>query len=486
MMRSSALSLAVAYVALGIVSLVLFAAPLWYAWQVTIQDGRSEILQSDAQRLTDVFRRDGGEALKNFIDARVNMQIAGDRILLLTDSALEPLSGNLRIWPSNLPTTPGNYRVNVDFGDRATQDTLVHVARLGDYYLLIGRDNKLFAPLERRFWYGLTAAIAVLSIAGLLVGIITRRALMSRVYSIGQTVTAIIHGDLKHRLPTNLSDDELDTLARTINGMLEQIEQLVHGVRNVSNSIAHDLRTPLAELRSRLEELSLMRPPPDATFAEIDGAVADVDRVMRIFDALLRLAEIDAGLRRSGFVAFDLADLAAAAVEFYAPAAELKNIRLTMQAEVPFRVSGDPVLIAQALSNLIDNALKYAPENGLIEVTIRRRADGLAEIAVADNGPGILDSEKAKVVERFYRGDASRGTPGVGLGLSLAQAVARLHGSTLELSDRNPGLRVVIAVPCVETAAVAGPAPGIGSAASAIDGAAAAQGARNTAATTAP
>jgi signal transduction histidine kinase len=465
MMRSSALSLAVAYVALGIVSLVLFAAPLWYAWQVTIQDGRSEILQSDAQRLTDVYRRDGGVALKNFIDARVNMQIAGDRILLFTDSTLKPLSGNLRIWPGNVPAATGNYRINIDFGDRARQDTLVHVAHLGDYYLLVGRDNKLFAPLERRFWYGLAAAIAVLSIAGLMVGLITRRALMSRVYSIGRTVTAIIHGDLKHRLPTNLSDDELDTLARTINGMLEQIEQLVHGVRNVSNSIAHDLRTPLAELRSRLEELALMRPPPDVTFSEIDGAVADVDRVIRIFDALLRLAQIDAGLRRSGFVTLDLAELAATAVEFYAPAAELKNIRLTLHAQAPLQVSGDPVLIAQALSNLIDNALKFAPENGLIEVTIRRRSDGLAEIAVTDNGPGILDSEKAKVVERFYRGDASRGTPGVGLGLSLAQAVAKLHGSALELSNRDPGLRAVIAVACIDPAVSSGVAPSNGRAA---------------------
>jgi signal transduction histidine kinase len=308
----------------------------------------------------------------------------------------------------------------------------------------------------------LTAAIAVLSIAGLLVGLITRRALMSRVYSIGQTVTAIIHGDLKHRLPTNLIDDELNTLARTINGMLEQIEQLVHGVRNVSNSIAHDLRTPLAELRSRLEELALIHPPPEATFAEIDGAVADVDRVIRIFDALLRLAEIDAGLRRSGFVNLDLAELAATAVEFYEPAAELKNIRLTLHADPPLGAFGDPILIAQALSNLIDNALKFTPDNGLIEVTIARRADGFAEIAVTDSGPGILDSEKAKVVERFYRGDASRGTPGVGLGLSLAQAVAKLHGSSLQLSDRNPGVRVMIAVPCTEPVAAPGPAPAIG------------------------
>ena len=236
--------------------------------------------------------------------------------------------------------------------------------------------------------------------------------------------------------------------------MLDQIELLVHGVRNVSNSIAHDLRTPLAELRSRLEELSLIRPPPEQTFAEIDGAVADVDRVMRIFDALLRLAEIDAGLRRSGFVALDLSDLAASAVEFYEPAAELKDIELRIHTDGALQVAGDPVLLAQALGNLIDNALKYAPQGGLVEVGVRRAGAG-AEISVADNGPGIRDEEKSKVVERFYRGDASRGTPGVGLGLALVHAVARLHGSSLELLDQSPGLRVVLNLPLESGLAVA-------------------------------
>jgi signal transduction histidine kinase len=457
MMRSSALSLALGYVALGIAALVLFAAPLWYAWQVTIQEGRVEYLQADAQRLTDVFRRDGAEGLKSFIDARVQMQIAGERILLLTDASLHPLAGNLPIWPATVPATPGNYTIQVEMGDHGRQTALVHVATLGTYMLLVGRDNALFAPLQTHFWYGLAAAVAVLSIAGLLVGLITRRALLARVNSIRQTVSAIIHGDLKHRLPTQLHDDELSTLSRTINGMLEQIELLVHGVRNVSNSIAHDLRTPLAELRSRLEELALIRPPPEEAFAEIDGAVADVDRVIRIFDALLRLAEIDAGMRRSGFVPLDLADLAANAVEFYAPAAELKNIGLELRTEGPVPASGDPILLAQALGNLIDNALKYAPVNGAIEVTAGTRSDGMAEISVADNGPGIAEAEKTKVVERFYRGDASRGTPGVGLGLSLVQAVAKLHGSTLELTDQQPGLRVALTIP-LDTAAKAGPA----------------------------
>ena len=447
MIRSSAISLALGYVALGIAALVLFAAPLWYAWQVTIQEGRSEILQADAQRLTDVFRREGAAGLKAYIDARVGMQIANERILLLTDASRHPLAGNLSAWPSSVPATAGNYTIEVEVGNQATQPALVHVALLGSYDLLVGRYNTIFAPLQSRFWYGLAAAIAVLSIAGLLVGLITRRALMSRIHSIRQTVSAIMHGDLTHRLPTHLNDDELNTLTRTINGMLEQIELLVHGVRNVSNSIAHDLRTPLAELRSRLEELALIRPPAEQTFAEIDGAVADVDRVIRIFDALLRLAEIDAGMRRSGFVALDIADLAANAVEFYAPAAELKDIDLSFRSAGPVSAMGDPILLAQALGNLIDNALKYAPANGAVEVAVVKRSDATAEVSVSDNGPGIAAPERSKVVERFYRGDASRGTPGVGLGLSLVQAVARLHGCALVLSDQNPGLRAAMMLP---------------------------------------
>jgi signal transduction histidine kinase len=454
MMRSSALSLALGYVALGLTALVLFAAPLWYAWQITIQDERAEILQADAQRLTDLYRRNGADALKSFIDARVGMQIVGERILLLTDASMHPLAGNLQEWPATVPAKAGDYYVRVQVSDHGNQNALVHVAMLGNYNLLVGRDNALFQPLQTRFWYGLTAAVAVLCIAGLLVGLITRRALMSRVNSIRQTVSAIIHGDLKHRLPTHLNDDELNTLSRTINGLLDQIELLVHGVRNVSNSIAHDLRTPLAELRSRLEELSLIRPSTEETYTEIDGAVTDVDRVIRIFDALLRLAEIDAGMRRSGFVPFDVSDLAANAVEFYEPAAELKNIDLKFRSNGPLWVSGDPVLLAQALSNLIDNALKYAPQSGAIEVAIQK-LEGSAEISVADNGPGIDTLEKAKVVQRFYRGDASRGTPGVGLGLSLVQAVAKLHGSALELKDNDPGLKVVLTLAVDESSAAA-------------------------------
>jgi signal transduction histidine kinase len=439
--RSTTFALSFGYIAFGIIALVLFAAPLWYAWQVTMEDGRSEILHADTQRLTDVFRREGAPGLKTFIDTRVGMQLPAERILMLADSSLHRIAGNLPQWPRTVPEQPGLYTVTLDLSGVPTESVVVRTALPGGYNLLVGRDVGRFAPLQQHFWTGLGGAVAVLSIVGVLGGVMIRRAILARINSIRQTVLAIMQGDLSHRLPTRRSGDELDTLSHTINGMLDQIEQLIHGIRDVSNSIAHDLRTPLAELRSRLEELSLTRPTDEETFAEIDGAVADVDRVIRIFNALLRLAELDTGTRRSGFVLVNANELAAEVVEFYLPAAEIKDVTLSFTCTGPVSVSGDPTLLAQAVGNLIDNALKYAGERGIVKVEVQNRSDGAVEISVADDGPGIPDTEKPKVAQRFYRGDTSRGTPGVGLGLSLVQAVAKLHGGTLELTDNLPGLR---------------------------------------------
>jgi len=441
LLRSSAFTVAFSYVAFGMVALVFFAAPLWYMWQVTIQEERIEYLRADTQRMSEVFRRQGAPGLATFIDARVGMQIAGERILLLTDSTLHRLAGNLAEWPVVVPLEPGTYTLPINLSSKPTRAMFVHTVLPGGYNLLVGRDLALFAPLTTRFWYGLTGAVVVLSIAGVLGGFMIRRAVLLRVDGIRQTVQAIVHGDWSHRLPTKSSNDELDTLARTFNGMLDQIEQLLHGVRDVSNAIAHDLRTPLAELRSRLEELALTRPGPEEAFAEIDAAVVDVDRVIRIFNALLRLAEIDTGMRRSGFVAVNAADIAKQAVDFYLPAAELKGIALSYRGSGPAAISGDPVLLAQAIGNLIDNALKYTSDGGAISVEVQNLPDSRVRITVADNGPGIPDEEKPKVPNRFYRGDASRGTPGVGLGLTLVASVAKVHGGALELTDNHPGLR---------------------------------------------
>jgi signal transduction histidine kinase len=454
-MRSSAFTLAVGYVLLGLVALALLAAPLWYAWRVTIDESRVEILQEDSQRFAEVFRLQGPDGLAAFIDQRVRMQIAAERLLLLGDPAFHKLAGNLPDWPVEIPKAPGTYTVTISQGGRKVVARVVRTALPGGYNLLVGRDQALLQPLEQYFWYGLAAAVAVLFIAGLVGAIMTRRAALQRLDVISRTVAGIVQGDLAQRLPTGPGNDEYTTLSRTINRMLDQIEQLIHGVRNVSNAIAHDLRTPLAELRSRLEELSVTRPPADETFGEIECAVADVDRVIGIFNALLRLAEIDTGARRQGFVEIDADELVAEAVEFYRPAAELKGIALSFRGAGGALLRGDPVLLAQAIANLIDNALKFTPERGRIAVETRRRDDGAIEMSVADTGPGIPDAEKPRVTERFYRGDAGRGTPGVGLGLSVVGAVARLHAGTLELADNHPGLRAGMVLAAAPAAAAA-------------------------------
>ncbi len=444
-LRSSALTFALGYLGLGLLALALFAAPLWYTWHTTIDRASSGVLQADVQRFAEVYRREGAAALRSYINTRAAVPVrGGDRLLILADSDYKPLAGNATVWPREVPAAAGSYTIPMQVRGETTTVSAMVASLPGGYRLLVSRDRSLWIPLERRFWYALASAVGILCVFGTLGGVLLRRELMIRVQTLQQTVSAIVHGDLTRRLPTQSSGDELNALSQTINRMLAQIELLVQGVRNVSNAIAHDLRTPLTELRARLEMLSTTRPSSEHTFAEIEGAVADVDRVIGIFNALLRLAEIDSGMRRSGFVTVDLAEIAAAAVDFYQPAAELTGSRLQLLRAGPATVSGDRVLLAQAVSNLIDNALKYTPPKGDIIVSVQRRPDRAVEVVVADSGPGIGDADKPKVVQRFYRGDASRGTPGVGLGLSLVDAVARLHGSILRLEDNHPGLRASI------------------------------------------
>jgi hypothetical protein len=437
---------ALAYIALGIAVLALFAAPLWYTWRENVEQVRTELLREDVQSLTDIFHSQGPDVLAAVIAARVNHQHVANSIILFADASLRPLAGNLDRWPREAPAASGVHKLTITEGDRSVRAMLVRTELPGGYNLLVGRDNSRFRPLEALFLYGLIGAIALLSLAGVLGGWFIRRALLSEVHRLWQTTCAIVDGDLSRRLPVRGDSDELDLLARTVNRMLDQIEQLFRGVRDVSNAIAHDLRTPLAELRSRLEELSVARPKAERTFAEIEAAVADVDRVIGIFNALLRLSEIDTGARRSGFVPVDAVALVGEVAEFYQPVAELKAVNLALQVDRPATVAGDPLLLSQALANLVENALKYASASRLIAIAVRS-AGNVLEVTVADQGPGIPDAEKARVVERFYRGDASRGTPGVGLGLSLVAAVARLHGGRLELRDNEPGLEAALLLP---------------------------------------
>ncbi len=438
-LRFSAFNLALAYIALSIVVLAAFATPLWYTWRENFEERRAFLLGEEARSFTEVFEKSGPAGLARVIDARLAGARGSDDIILLANHQHVPLSGNLAAWPPEVPQAVGTFALNFRDRGRALNVLLVHTYLPDGYELLTGRESSRFRSLETLFWSGLAGAAGFVLLLGIGGGFLIRRLLLSEVQEISQTAGEIVNGNLSRRVPTQNRGDELDVLAQTVNRMLDQIEHLIHGVRNVSNAIAHDLRTPLAELRSRLEEFVVTHRSSEGS-AEIETAVADTDRVIGMFDALLRLAEIDSGARRSGFVQADLAKVASEVADFYQPAAELKGLTLCFDTSGALTVACDPLLLSQAIANLIDNALKYA-QNGKIRVAATRRPDDMVEISVTDDGPGISDRDKPKVVERFYRGDASRGTPGVGLGLALVATVAKLHGGTLELADNHPGLR---------------------------------------------
>lgn len=441
----SARTIAIGYAVVTLLVLAMFAAPLWFAWHKNIGEVRTQLLKTDARHLRNLFERQGPPALAAAIDSQVHGVNDGVRkIMLFVAPDGAKLAGNLPEWPEGVPERDGLCQVTIRVDDKPRNVELVRVTLEDGYSLLVASNLDRFQQLERLFAYGLLGCALAVLVSAVLGGVLIRRALLARVQRISQTTASIIEGKLSHRLVEPRDGDELQQLTRTVNRMLDQIEHLVTGVQDVSNAIAHDLRTPLSELRARLEELSVARPPSEETFAEIDDAIDDVDRVMGIFNALLRLAEIDSGSRRGGFVEVDLAALGAEVTEFYGPVAELKDIDLGFDAPEDLRVVGDPVLLAQALGNMVDNALKYAPVRGTIAITARRLDADTVTVVVADNGPGIPEHERTRVIERFYRVDASRGTPGVGLGLSVVSAVARLHGGALTLEDNHPGLRATM------------------------------------------
>jgi signal transduction histidine kinase len=440
-LRFSALTIALTYVAVSLVVLATFALPLWYSWRETIEEGRTKILQADVIRLSDIFNRQGVDKLASAIDLQSGSRpVNTENLILLTDPAMVKLAGNLQRWPSEIGSANGRFIGDIKADGTTMRVALISTTLPNGYRLLAGNDVGKYRALELSFLTGLSAAAFIVLLLGLFGGVLIRRTLLGKVKDISQATSAIIQGDFSHRLPAISGESELNTLVDTQNRMLDQIERLIGGIRSVSDAIAHDLRTPLAELRSRLEEVFVTRPGTEKTYTEIEGAISDVDHVISIFNALLRLAEIDAGTRRSGFVEVDIVAIAGEVAELYQALAESEECALSFTSSGTLNMAGDPLLLAQAIANLIDNALKYAKKNGRINVDAFADTDGMIKIAVSDDGPGIPDEEKIKVLERFYRGDTSRATPGVGLGLSLVSAVAKLHGGELRLSNNHPGL----------------------------------------------
>jgi signal transduction histidine kinase len=446
-LRSTSVRLGLGYAVLFATSSLFMVAFLWWRTAGYLDLQADAVIAANAREITDQLRDFGLSGAIEAIHERVAESPDGRSVYLLANRQLQPLAGNLPAWPAAASPKPGSYQVEILRDGQWRAMRLLRVALPDGLNLLVGRDVEDRAELralivDGLFWAAGTALL--LAIGG---GILMRRAVLRRVEMINDTASAIVRGDLTQRIPTRETADAFDQLAQTINRMLQQIHKLVEGVRNTANAIAHDLRTPLAELRARLEELLRTRPAREVTYEEIHKAVGDIDRVIAVFNALLRLAEIDSGARRSGFRRVELADLVTEIAELYAPVIEEEDGVFAVEAEGGLMVTGDPYLLAQAVGNLVDNAVKYAPPHGEVNLRIARYGDGQIEIVVADNGPGIPDADKPRVTERFYRCEASCATAGIGLGLSLVEAVARLHDGSLTLADNHPGLKASLKLP---------------------------------------
>jgi signal transduction histidine kinase len=381
----------------------------------------------------------------------------GSSLYLVTTPTGEGLAGNVGSLEPGVLDRPGwletSYR-RIEAPDGVEHRALVQVVELpGGFRLLVGRDleerERIYAIISNAGRWSF-ALVVVLGLAG---GFFVSRRVLKRIDAMTDTANTIMAGDLSGRLPIAGTGDELDRLASNVNAMLERIEALMRGLKEVSDNIAHDLKTPLTRMRNRCEQALRGEQGRDYRTA-LESTIAESDDLIRTFDALLMIARAESGQARGNMAEFDAAEIARDVGELYEPLAEQKGLALKIDAPAAAAVRGNRELISQALANLVDNAIKYArPDDNKIngadaDILVKAGAEGeRITLSVADRGPGIPEADRGRVVERFVRLEQSRSEPGSGLGLSLASAVARLHGGELKLEDNRPGLRSIIALP---------------------------------------
>ena len=455
LLRTTAFKLTLVY--LGI--FVLFAATLlaYFALNTRrlITEQITATVNGEVSGLSEQYGQGGLRRLVIVVDVRSRRP--GSSLYLVTTSSGEGLAGNVGSLEPGVLDHPGWLETNyhrLESPEGAEHRALVRVVQLpGGFRLLVGRDLE-----ERERLFGIVVnagqwSLALVIVLGLLGGFFVSRRILSRIDAMTGTAQTIMAGDLSGRLPVAGTGDELDRLADNVNAMLERIEALMRGLKEVSDNIAHDLKTPLTRLRNRCEQ-ALRSATGEASYrAALDATIAESDDLIRTFDALLMIARAESGQARENMTEFDASEIARDVGELYEPVADEKGIALKIDAPEAAPVRGNRELVSQALANLIDNAIKYAGPNGKVngvpaEIVVRAGDDGeRITLSVADRGPGIPDADRGRVVERFVRLEQSRSEPGSGLGLSLASAVARLHGGELKLEDNHPGLRTTIALP---------------------------------------
>ena len=455
LLRTTAFKLTLVY--LGI--FILFAASLlgYFALNTRrlITEQITATVNGEVNGLSEQYGQGGLRRLVIVVDVRSRRP--GSSLYLVTTPSGEGLAGNVGSLQPGVLDRPGWLETNyhrLEAPEGAEHRALVRVVQLpGGFHLLVGRDLE-----ERERLFGIVVnagqwSLALVIVLGLVGGFFVSRRILSRIDAMTGTAQTIMAGDLSGRLPVAGTGDELDRLADNVNAMLERIEALMRGLKEVSDNIAHDLKTPLTRLRNRCEQ-ALRGATGEASYrAALESTIAESDDLIRTFDALLMIARAESGQARENMTEFDASEIARDVGELYEPVADEKGIALKVDATAAALVRGNRELVSQALANLIDNAIKYAGPNGKVngvpaEIVVKAANDGeRIMLSVADRGPGIADADRSRVVERFVRLEQSRSEPGSGLGLSLASAVARLHGGELKLEDNQPGLRTTIALP---------------------------------------
>lgn len=447
--RSAGWRFALAFAALLAVSAVAISWFLWWSTAGLINRQIEEAIQSDAENLSEHWRRGGIPTLRVMIDERLAQNVEDDTIYLLIDEQGRRLAGNLERWPAGVHPSDQFFEIRVERAGIRSLSRVQAYGLDGGFQLLIGRDIEVRAQLRTLLTDALLWTLAIVVAVAIMGGRIVRNLFLGTIADVSDTAKAIAAGDLSRRVRRSGRGDELDRLADVINEMLDRIGRLMDGVRQVSNAIAHDLRTPITRARARLEDAALHAATPDELRSAIERATADLDGVVAIFQALLRISEIEAGSRRSSFARVEISPLLRDVAELYDVVAEEGGIELKVDVRDGLVLFGDATLIQQAVANLLDNALKFSPAGSVVRLR-GGSSEGRIDIEVADQGPGIPESDRARVVERFYRLEAARHTPGSGLGLTLTSAVAQLHGGSLRLGDANPGLVATLVLPVGE------------------------------------
>ena len=426
---------------------VIVSALFSYVYMSTSSYVRSRsdrAIMTEYSSLQGAYERSGRDGLIALIQRRIGDESFADNLYLLVDPSLAALGGNLTAWPSTVTARGGwtEFRAGGPLPNAANRPLIRAMLQTfpGGDRLLVGRD---ISELDR---FADQIRTAMISVAGLLfviagvASILVTRRTVGRIEQINATSRAIMLSGLDKRIPLRGTHDEWDRVAENLNLMLDRIETLMGEVKQVSDNVAHDLRTPLTRMRGRLEKAYHGRRIGEDDQALIGDTIADLDAVLRIFSSLTRIAQIETQARKGAFRTVNLVEVTGEVVELYDAAAEQEGTRLTVVGDREVLVTGDRDLIFDAIANLVDNAIKHGHAGGHV-VVANEHVDGRPVISIADDGPGIPACEYEQVFKRFYRLEHSR-TPGNGLGLSLVAAVARLHGARIEMLDNAPGLKL--------------------------------------------